>query len=122
MTVLVISKFAVQLAVAVMVTAQSGSPVHPVKKEPELACAVNSTPVPPGYVALQLTDGQSMPDGALLTDPEPVPAIATVTSYDVPMVNDQVVLGGPKTSQPPLVLCPRTVQVKVSSESGVGGV
>ncbi len=42
------SKFAVQLASAMMVPAQSGLPVQPVNTESGLACVVNITLVTPG--------------------------------------------------------------------------
>src|SRR5919197_6728174 len=70
------SNVAVQLLSSFRVTvpsAQSGSPLQPVKTEPGVGVAVRVTMVPYGKTAEQVPP-QSMPAGALVTVPLPVPA------------------------------------------------
>ena len=68
-------KLAVQDLSASSVTvpsAQSASPVHPAKNDPDAAVAIRTTTVPLAYVSEQ-SPGQLMPLGVLLTVPLPVP-------------------------------------------------
>ena len=53
-------------------------PVHPVNVEPDAADAVNVTTVPELYNSEQSAP-QLMPDGELVTVPEPVPDLLTVS-------------------------------------------
>jgi len=54
-------------------------PDHPAKTEPPPAVAVSSTGVPPAYSSEQ-SEPQVMPVGELVTVPEPVPDLSTVSS------------------------------------------
>lgn len=72
-------KVAVTLAAALMMTVQAPVPVQaplqPVKVEPATAAAVNVTVLPAPKLAEQLALQALMPEGELLTVPEPVPAL-----------------------------------------------
>jgi len=73
---------AVQLLVVVIVTVPSAQsplpPVNPVNVEPGAATAVSTSTAPCGTVSVQSLP-QSMPGGELVTVPEPVPALVTVS-------------------------------------------
>ncbi len=70
-------KVAVTAALALMVRTQAGVPLqapdHPAKTEPEAGTAARVTFVPEEKLAPQV-DPQAIPDGVLVTVPEPVPA------------------------------------------------
>ena len=74
------SKFAVTLVFPVRVTVQVPVPVqapdHPVKVDPVAAVDVRTTVVPLVKLELQVV-GQLIPDGLLVTVPEPVPVVLT---------------------------------------------
>jgi hypothetical protein len=62
-----------------VVVAPLQAPPHPENAEPEdPAVAVRVTCVPAGKFAEQV-EGQLIPDGELVTLPEPVPLVATVS-------------------------------------------
>ena len=56
------------------------APLQPVKVEPEAAAGVSVTEEPWSKFDAQLPALQLMPDGALVTVPEPVPATETVSA------------------------------------------
>ena len=77
-------KLAVTALAAFMVTVQVEAvplqaPPHPVKPEPPEAVAVSVTVLPAGYSCEQ-SDPQAMPAGLLVTVPDPLPALVTVSS------------------------------------------
>jgi hypothetical protein len=76
-------KVAVTVAVELMVMTQLPVPVQgpdqPAKVDPVVAAAVSVTTVPAGKVGLQAAAGQETPAGDEVTDPEPVPAITTLS-------------------------------------------
>jgi hypothetical protein len=73
-------KLAVTFSAALIVTAQTPvplhAPLHPAKVEPSAGVAVSITWVPDWKLALQM-EPQLIPDGVLVTVPEPVPVEAT---------------------------------------------
>lgn len=77
-------RFNTQLAVPVH------APLHPVKVEPTSGVAVRVTVVPWGKVAEHVAP-QSMPAGLLVTVPEPVPVLPTVTVRTISKVAVTVV-------------------------------
>lgn len=64
--------------VSVHVDVPVHAPLHPVKEEPELAAAVKTTDVPALYAFVQVSP-QLIPEGLLVTVPEPVPDFVTVS-------------------------------------------
>jgi L-cysteine desulfidase len=73
---------AVTVLLAFIVTLQVVVPVHPPDHPAKVAlvaaAAVSVTTDPVGYVDVQV-DPQLMPEGLLVTVPEPVPALCTVS-------------------------------------------
>jgi hypothetical protein len=77
-----VSNSAVTVAAALRVTAQVPVPLHapdqPANVDPEAALAVSVTCVPLAKFELHVP-GQLMPDGLLVTVPEPEPVVVTVS-------------------------------------------
>ena len=59
-------------------TPEQPAPAQPAKVEPAAGMAVRVSEVPASKADAQVAP-QSSPDGALVTDPEPVPCLLTLT-------------------------------------------